>query len=441
MQSGSPAGDETPITPSVSEGSTDHALELQEGEGLTTTAAKLLRERAETILDSVAGGIFCLDHQGRTIYVNEAGARMFGFSPREMVGKSQHDLIHHHYGNGSEFPVDECPIYASVSEGITQRVGGDVFWHKDGRQVPVDYTSIPLKEGRRVMGAVVTFRDVSIEQRAEKQQELLDRERAARAEAERARAALETSEERLRLALSAGRMASWEWDIANDVVHWSPEQEALYGLEPGTFEGTTEGYVSRIHPDDRAAASQSLQEALARHADDHVVTHRVVWPAGDIHWIESYGRFVYGEDGQPLRLVGVSRDVTRRMSAQAEAGQLQRLLESAFEASPSAISVTEGANHVLRWANGLARQLLGDRAVVGKPLREIVPELAEQGFLEIIDNVYHTGETFTADAVEVAWDPTGTGELRHGRFNIVYQPVRNSRDEITGVMSHSVPCG
>jgi len=420
--------------------SAEGELTSREAEDIVAAAADLLRERAEIVLNSVADGIFCLDHEGRTIFVNEAGARMFGFSAREMIGRSQHQLVHHHYADGAEFPEEECPIYSSVREGITQRVGGDVFWRKDGTQVPVDYTSIPLKEARRVVGAVVTFRDVSVEQRAEQQQELLDSERAAREEAERARAALEASEERLRLAMSAGRMASWEWDIAGNSVHWSPEEEALYGLEPGTFEGTTEGYAARIHPEDRDAAFTTLQDAMARQAGTHSVTHRVVWPDGEIRWLESHGQFVYDGDGKPVRLVGVSMDVTERRSRQEQAGEMQQLLESAFESSPSAIAVTEGADHVLRWANARAREFMGERAQVGKPLRDVMPELGEQGFIELLDRVFRTGESFTADSVEMAWHSDASGELRHGRFNVVYQPVRDANGAITGVMSHSVAC-
>lgn len=408
---------------------------------LTAAAMRLLSERSETVLNAVAGGVYFLDTDGLTIFVNDAGARMFGYSPREMLGRSQHELVHHHYADGSEFPVAECPIFSSVTDGITQHVGGDIFWRKDGTPVPVDYTSIPIKEGRRIVGAVVTIRDVSAEHRAEKQQELLDRERTARAEAERSRAALEASEERLRLAMSAGKMASWEWDIAGDRVHWSPEEEALYGLEPGSFEGTTEGYIARVHPEDREDVSRALQQALAERAATHEVVHRVVWPGGEVRWLESAGRFIHDAEGNPVRLVGISMDVTHRMREEAEFEAVQHQLESILELAPSAISVTEGPDHVMKWANRMARELVGDRIVIGKPAREIFPELAEQGFLEIVDRVYETGESFSADDVEVMWDPTGSGEMRVGRFNVVYQALRSADGRITGVMSHSVLVG
>lgn len=415
---------------------------------LTGEAIKLLSERAEVVLNAVAEGVFCLDGEGRTIFVNEAGARMFGYSAREMLGKVQHDLVHHHYADGSPFPKEVCPISMSVTEGVTQRVGGDVFWRRDGSQVPVDYTAIPLKEGRRVVGAVVTFRDVSAERRFEQQEELLARERAARVAVERARAELEASEERLRLALAAGRMGTWEWDIAGNHVHWSPEEEALYGLEPGDFEGTPESYMARVHPDDREPAWHAVQQALSQRAPTHHVVHRIVLADASVRWLESHGRFVYDGQGAPMRLVGVSMDVTHRMLAdevqahsRRKAESAQRQVEELLELAPSAISATEGPDHVMRWANAMARQLLGGRDVIGRAAREAFPELDGQGLFEVLDEVYRTGQPWSAQGLTVRWDPEGTGELRESRFNVVYQPRFDAEGRVVGTMSHSVPVG
>jgi len=433
------------ITPALSALPSD--IEGMDPEELSTDALKLLSERSELVLNAVAEGVFCIDTEGRTIFVNDAGARLFGFSPREMLGRRQHDLVHHHYPDGTPFPVEACPIYSSYMEGVTQRVGGDIFWRKDGTQVPVNYSSIPIKDGRHVVGAVVTFRDATAEQRIQRTEQQLEVESAARVEAEAARAALAASEERLRLAMSAGRMGSWEWDIVNDRVLWSPEEEALYGLEPGAFEGTRAAYAERIHPDDRAAAWGQLEDAVQGRAESHDIVHRIVRPNGEVRWIESHGRFMFGEDGAPVRLVGVSIDATDRVTrttdverARDAAREAQRQLEAIFESAPSAISVTEGPDHVMRWANAMSRRLIGNRDVIGRPLRETFPELVEQGFIALFDQVYQTGEPFTADEVRVQWDRDGTGELAEAWFNVHYQPVRDADGQISGVMSHSVSC-
>ena len=284
-------------------------------EDLAAEAARLLGRRGELILNAVDDGIYCLDAAGRTTFVNEAGARMLGYTMREMIGAPQHALIHHHYADGSVFPEEACPIWGSVSEGIHQRVGGDVFWRKDGTPLPVDYTSTPIKESRRVVAVVVTFRDISAEQTSREQRERLAAERAGREEAERGKRSLEESDERFRLALDAGQMGTWEWDIVAGRVYWSPQEERMYGLEPGSFSGTLEEYQQRLHPDDREEALALVQRGMAAHAQTHHVRHRIVRPDGEVRWLDSHARFIYAETGEPLRLTGVSTDVTEQQRA------------------------------------------------------------------------------------------------------------------------------
>lgn len=126
---------------------------------------RLVRERSDVVLNAVDDGIYVLDREGYTIFANEAAVRMLGYTLREMLGRPQHALIHHTHADGSAFPVEECPIYNAAQNGVYQRVGGDVFWRKNGRPVSVDYTSTPIKEGRAVVGAVITFRSTSNEER------------------------------------------------------------------------------------------------------------------------------------------------------------------------------------------------------------------------------------------------------------------------------------
>jgi PAS domain S-box-containing protein len=124
---------------------------------------------------------------------------------------------------------------------------------------------------------------------------------------------LDRSRTHLALALGAGGMGTWEWDIAGGRVSWSPEQERLCGLAPGSFDGTVEAYRARLHPEDAAGAWRRVEEALAARAEHHHVQHRIVRPDGEVRWLESHGRFLYDASGRPLRLVGVSTDVTDRV--------------------------------------------------------------------------------------------------------------------------------
>lgn len=403
-----------------------------------------------------------------------------------------------------------------------------------------------------------------LERSLRERDELLARERAARE-------ALVLSEHRLRLALDAGRMGTWEWDIAGGGVIWSPEEERLYGLEPGTFTGTVEDYTQRIHPEDREPAFAALRDALARRAPTHHVLHRITHASGEIRWLDSHARFIYAEDGTPLRLVGVSTDVTAQRTIEqalrereeefrtmansipqlawmtrgdgwiywynqrwydytgttletmqgwgwqavhhpdhvarvtekfaaavargepwedtfplrgadgefrwflsralpirdadgtvvrwfgtntditdrleieamrdrafAEAKAERARLYEVFMQAPAAITVLEGPEHRFTVANPLYRELIGGRELLGKTVREALPELEGQDFFELLDRVYDSGEPFVANEACVRLDRDGDGVAEELYVDFVYQPMKDADGRPFGIMVHAV---
>ena len=128
-----------------------------------------------------------------------------------------------------------------------------------------------------------------------------------------AEAALRNSEHRLRMALDAGRMGSWEWVINEDRVRWSETLEKIHGLAPGTFGGTFEAYEQDIHPDDRERVFSTIGRTIE--GEDHHLTYRILRPDGAERWLEAHGRLIRDEDGKPQRLVGVCTDITDKHRA------------------------------------------------------------------------------------------------------------------------------
>lgn len=126
-----------------------------------------LSQQNQLILDSAGEGIFGLDEQGNHTFVNPAAAQMLGYSIEELIGCHSHSTWHHSRPDGSHYPAEECPIYASLHEGKIHR-GEEFFWRKDGRGFLVDFTSTPVQEGGRTIGAVVTFRDITERVHAQK---------------------------------------------------------------------------------------------------------------------------------------------------------------------------------------------------------------------------------------------------------------------------------
>jgi PAS domain S-box-containing protein len=127
------------------------------------------------LFEAVAEGLHVLDLDGSIRAENPAAERMFGWAPGEMLGHSAHETIHHHQADGTEYPVEACPIYATLRDGQSRRVESEVFWRKDGTSFPVEYVVSPIvdEKGRR-SGAMVAFRDVSGLRQKESQLRLLE---------------------------------------------------------------------------------------------------------------------------------------------------------------------------------------------------------------------------------------------------------------------------
>jgi len=118
-------------------------------------------DETEGILRSTTDAIFRLGADGRCRYANPAVAEVLGWSPEEVRDRDLHALFHHSYADGAPYPHEACPVQRTLADGIARTGAGDdgeeVFWHKDGRPVIVDYNASPAGDG----GVVVAMRDVS----------------------------------------------------------------------------------------------------------------------------------------------------------------------------------------------------------------------------------------------------------------------------------------
>jgi formate hydrogenlyase transcriptional activator len=139
----------------------------------------------QLILRAAGEGIYGVNAEGKTTFVNPAAERMLGWSAEELVGHDIHSMVHHSHADGSHYPGHDCPIYGAFRDGHVHTVGDEVFWRKDGKPFWVEYTSTPIRDRGAVVGAVVVFRDVSLKREAD------DKLRAALEEVESLRQKLE----------------------------------------------------------------------------------------------------------------------------------------------------------------------------------------------------------------------------------------------------------
>jgi PAS domain S-box-containing protein len=153
-------------------------------------------QRSARILDNVADGLYGLDATGRVEFANPAAGRITGHPVEELLGRDQHALIHARRADGSPYPVEQCPVWRALHTGRTVTAEDEVFWHADGRPVPVELIAVPTVEDGGVAGVVVSFRDLTDRLAARQQAAELQRVRAEaaaqRALSDRLQAALLT---------------------------------------------------------------------------------------------------------------------------------------------------------------------------------------------------------------------------------------------------------
>ncbi|MDF4251603.1 PAS domain-containing protein [Streptomyces sp. WMMB303] len=130
--------------------------------GTLDTEAELARQQRQTemILRAASEGVVGVDSEGRVVLVNPSAAQILGYRASDLGGQELHPLVHHSRPDGSPLPFEETPLADSLRSGRKHRVrAGQVLWAKDGRAVPVDMTTAPVRDGEQLVGAVLTFTD------------------------------------------------------------------------------------------------------------------------------------------------------------------------------------------------------------------------------------------------------------------------------------------
>ncbi|MEI6392805.1 MAG: response regulator [Verrucomicrobiota bacterium] len=139
---------------------------------------KVSEQRSRLILESSAEGIFGTDTEGRVTFVNPAACQMLEFTAEELVGQPSHAAFHHQRPDGSVYPQEECPMFAAYKHGKASRIDDEFLWRKDGVGVPVEYGATPMLKDGAIVGAVISFTDIT--ERKRQQQALATSEKKIR---------------------------------------------------------------------------------------------------------------------------------------------------------------------------------------------------------------------------------------------------------------------
>lgn len=185
--------------------------------------------------------------------------------------------------------------------------------------------------------------------------------------------AIRESDQRLRVALDAGGMGTWEWTIATGAVVWSPGLERIHGRTPGSFRGTFEDVMSDIHADDREHFVSTVKLALAKRSD-YRVEYRIHTASGEERWVEARGRVVCDAQGEPQRMMGVCLDASDRKRGEQALFQRDKQMRLITDALPALISYVDRQERYLFVSRAYETWLCrSSDDIVGRTIREIAP--------------------------------------------------------------------
>jgi PAS domain S-box-containing protein len=191
-------------------------------------------------------------------------------------------------------------------------------------------------------------------------------------------------EERYRMAVTASGIGVWEWDLGEKVT-WTPTLEAIYGIPPGSFPGTFEAFVSRLHPQDRDRIAGLVAGALAQRADLDF-EERILRSDGEVRWLRSRATLVLNADGTPRRMVGTCIDITERKRYELDLQESQARSQAVLDAAVNGI-VTIDDRGIIESVNPAAQRLFGYTAeeMLGNNVSILMPapyRLEHDGYIE-----------------------------------------------------------
>jgi two-component system cell cycle sensor histidine kinase/response regulator CckA len=351
-------------------------------------------ERFRALIENSAEGFALLDRDGRIVYL---GNSILGYGAGEKLDERVVDLIHPEDRDEAirvMMGIFEQPDAVAVSEYRAR--------HKDGSWLWMESTAKNLLHLQTVQAIVVTYRDITYRKKAE----------TGRRE----------QEQRLRVALEAGRMGAWDWELQSGAGDWSETLTALQAGPHAVVQGQDSGARLRIHPDDRAEVETAVRKAIDNRSRFDC-EFRTLSTDGSVHWLSSSGQVLYDDRGTPLRMVGVTMDVTERKQGQDALAKLAAIVESSEDAI-----ISKDLHGTIQTWNAAAERVYGYSAedVKGKSMALLLPADRPQEEAEILSRI-ERGERV---------DHFETVRIRKGgnpiEVSLTISPIHDARGQIIG---------
>lgn len=373
----------------------------------------------DALIDSADDAIISKTLDSTITSWNKSAERIFGYTAEEAVGKSILMLIPPHLHNEEPTILGKIRAGERIEHFETSRIT------KDGRLIDVSLTISPIRdESGKIIGVSKIAHEITEFKKAQKQ--------------------IAESEERYR-----GLFNSIDEGFCVIQMVFDENGKAIDYI----FLELNPVFVEQTGLPD-VAPGKSMRELIPNHDESWFEIYGKVALTGESVRLENYAEVLdrwfdlYAfrvDDPETHKVAVIFKNITDRKKADNERDKLLKQLEIErsklnylFSEAPAFVATLRGPNHIFELANPSYLQLIGHRQVVGKTLQEALPEVKEQGFLDLLDTVYKTGEPFLGKEVPVLLQREEGGALEKRFVDFVYQPIFEEDKTVSGIFVHGI---
>jgi PAS domain S-box-containing protein len=241
------------------------------------------KQAASAFLESIPDIVAIIDTDGNVLMVNKAGAESVGSRADEIIGRNLREII-----SGDVYGLRRSKWNQVIQTGKTTYLEDE----RDGKYFETWF--YPIFDAKGKVESIAVFAH-----------NITDRKETEKA--------LRQSEEKFRLAMEVTNDALWDWNLNTNEVYRNPRHATMLGYAPHELTSSQDEWEKRIHPDDRQAVFQMLDEHLSGKRDSIEIEYRLETKSGGYKWVLGRGKIVaYNDDGSPARMVGTNIDITER---------------------------------------------------------------------------------------------------------------------------------
>jgi len=285
------------------------------------------------VFDSIQEGICVLDPDMNVLKVNKTMEKLYDLEPT-IIG----DKCYNVFQNNRQKVCEFCPALKSIKEKVPNKAIVHALHGKNQTDIWTEVFTFPILDASdKVTGIIEFVRDITQRKRIEE--------------------ALKTSEAQLNEAQRIARIGSWELDLSTNILSWSGEVCRIFDLEPQEFPDTYEGFLDKIHPEDKELVDRAFTNSVLNKAPYEIV-HRLLLADNVLKYVRERCETFYDDAGKACRSLGTVQDVTESVLAEKALRNSEEKYRTLIENLSSGV-VVHAADSSIILSNPMASTLLG----------------------------------------------------------------------------------